>query len=115
MCMGFRKWDHDYRKYYEQCRKFCGLGYCHQCKDGEEHHQHEDGVEHTSTTEHDDRTKAVMNDILYITGDSIVVVSPSLFLKTFREKEYEVLYMDEPTDERAWQQLKGFNGKMLSR
>ena len=55
------------------------------------------------------------NDIFYITGESVAGASSSPFLETLRKKGIEVLYMVDPIDEYATQQLKEFDGKKLKR
>merc|ERR1712182_114954 len=71
------------------------------------------GDEAISLKEYCDRMKEGQNDIYYITGESIQGVSSSPFLETLRKKGIEVLYMVDPVDEYAVQQLKEFDGKKL--
>ena len=71
------------------------------------------GDEQVSLKEYVDRMKEGQNDIWHITGESIAVVSSSPFEENLRQKGLEVLYMVDPVDKHAVQQLKEFNGKKL--
>merc|ERR1719162_562707 len=82
----------DYKKFYEQFGKNLKLGI------------HEDST---------NRMKEGQNDIYYITGESIQQVSSSPFIEQLRKKGFEVVYMIDPIDEYAVQQLKEYDGKKL--
>merc|ERR1712129_535989 len=77
------------------------------------YHTSKSGDEQISLKEYVDRMKEGQADIYYITGDSIAAVSSSPFIETLRKKGLEVLYMVDPVDEYAVQQLKEFDGKKL--
>jgi molecular chaperone HtpG len=71
------------------------------------------GDEMISLKEYCDRMKDGQNDIFYITGESVAQVSNSPFIEQLRKKGFEVLYMVDPIDEYAVQQLKEYDGKKL--
>ena len=109
----------DYKKFYEQFGKCLKLGVhedsTNRTKVAEllRFHTSKSGDEQISLKEYVDRMKEGQNDIFYITGESITAVSSSPFLENLRKKGLEVLYMVDPVDEYAVQQLKEFDGKKL--
>merc|ERR1712136_527128 len=109
----------DYKKFYEQFGKCLKLGVhedsTNRTKVAEllRFNTSKSGDEQISLKEYCDRMKEGQNDIYYITGESITAVSSSPFLETWGKKGLEVLYMVDPVDEYAVQQLKEFDGKKL--
>merc|ERR1712025_1222627 len=109
----------DYKKFYEQFSKPMKLGIhedsTNRTKIAEllRFNTSKSGDEQISLKEYVDRMKEGQNDIYYITGESIAAVSSSPFLECLRKKGLEVLYMVDPVDEYAVQQLKEFDGKKL--
>merc|ERR1712028_286811 len=109
----------DYKKFYEQFGKNLKLGIHEDSTNRNKiaelmrYHSSKSGDEMVSLKEYVDRMKEGQNDIYYITGESVAQVSSSPFLETLRKKGLEVLYMVDPVDEYAVQQLKEFDGKKL--
>ncbi|EER07401.1 heat shock protein 90, putative [Perkinsus marinus ATCC 50983] len=109
----------DYKIFYEQFSKNIKLGIHEDSTNREKiaellrFKSSKSGEDMVSFQEYVDRMKEGQKDIYYITGESIAAVSSSPFIETLRKKGYEVLYLVDPIDEYAVQQLREFNGHKL--
>jgi len=109
----------NYKKFYEQFSKNLKLGIHEDSTNRKKladflrYQSSQCGDELTSFKEYVSRMKENQKVIYYITGESKDNVENSAFVERLRKRGYEVLYMIDPIDEYAVQQLKEYDGKTL--
>jgi len=110
----------DYQVFYEQFHKNIKLG-IHE--DSKNRKKISELLRYSSTKtgdkdmvslkEYVERMQADQKAIYYITGESRAAVEASPFLEALKKRDLEVLYLVDPIDEYAVQQLREYDGKKL--
>merc|ERR1712099_52280 len=110
----------DYKTFYEQFHKNIKLGIHGDSKNRKKISEllrysstKTSDKDMVSLKEYVERMKDDQKAIYYITGESKAQVETSPFLEALKKRDLEVLYLVDPIDEYAVQQLREYDGKKL--
>jgi len=112
--------EEDYKTFYAAFAKMIKLGIHEDSKNRKKlseflrYHSTKSGEDQVSLKAYVERMKENQTVIYYITGESKEAVENSPFLEALKKRDLEVLYMTDPIDEYAIQQIKDYQGKTMA-